>query len=305
MKRTALILLVLATAFAPRPLTQSPAASAAPQLIVKAPPELAGAASRLERSDRSRIIAVAGLLGVTDPRPPITIVLASETSELGRSTPPWIAGFANSQRDLIVMFPARAPTYPTESFEELLHHEVVHVLIARAARGADVPRWFHEGLAMAAERSWRFEDHTRFAIAIVSERRSIRQLDADFDAGPQRAARAYGVAGAFVRYLLREHGPTLAARVLAAMAEGHSVEDGFVTTTGIPLEQAERDFWQTALWHQLVPWLTSTIVIWMGIVLLALYAMRRRMEHRRAIRQKWADEERELDTIEASPTPRS
>ena len=282
-----------------------PARYEAPELIVEAPPELEGAAIRLARVDRARLVAVARLLGVGEPGPPITVVLATETSELGRTTPPSIAGFANSRRDLIVMFPARAPTYPTESFEELLHHEVVHVLIARAARGANVPRWFHEGLAMAAERSWRFEDHTRFAIAIVSERRSIGQLDADFDGGPQRAARAYGIAGAFVRDLLREHGPAFPAQVLAAMADGQTFDRGFLMATDTPLEQAERDFWRGAVWQQLVPWLTSTLVIWMGIVLLALYAMRRRTERRRALRQKWEDEERELDTIEASPTPRS
>ena len=277
----------------------------APQLIVDAPPELAGAAARLSGVDRTRLVAVARLLGVNDPGPPVTVVLATETSELGRTTPPWIAGFANSRRDLIVMFPARAPTYPSESFEELLHHEVVHVLIARAASGRGVPRWFHEGLAMAAERSWRLEDHTRFAVAVVSERRSIRQIETDFDGGPERAARAYGIAGAFVRDLLRQYGPGFPAQVLASMAGGSTFEQGFVAATGTPLEQAEREFWRNALWHQLVPWLTSTLVIWMGIVLLALYAMRRRLAYRRAIRQRWEEEERALDTIEASPTPRS
>jgi hypothetical protein len=280
-------------------------AGEAPELIVEAPPELAGAASRLKGIDRTRLVAVARLLGIDDPGPPIAVVLATETSELGRTTPPWIAGFADGRRDLIVMFPARAPTYPSESFEELLHHEVVHVLIARAARGAEVPRWFHEGLAMAAERSWRFEDHTRFAVAVVSERRSIRQIDADFDGGPERAARAYGVAGAFVRDLLRQYGPGFPARVLAAMARGTTFEQGFLAATGTPLAEAEREFWRNALWHQLVPWVTSTLVIWMGIVLLALYAMRRRLAHRRATRRRWEEEERALDTIEASTTPRS
>jgi hypothetical protein len=35
------------------------------------------------------------------------------------------------------------------------------VLITRAAGGRPVPRWFHEGLAMAAERTWGFEDQAR------------------------------------------------------------------------------------------------------------------------------------------------
>ena len=306
MKPTAFaILLLVSTAPIAAASPPSIPLDGAPELIVEAPPELSAAAARVARVDRARLIAVARLLGVSEPGPPIHVVLAMEHSELGRTTPDWIAGFANSRRDLIVMFPARAPTYPVESFEELLHHEVVHVLIARAAHGAEVPRWFHEGLAMAAERSWRFEDHTRFAVAIVSERRSVRQIDADFDSGPERAARAYGVAGAFVRELLRQYGSNLPARVLAGMGEGETFERSFLAATGTSLAAAEEDFWRTALWHQLVPWFTSTIVIWMGIVLLSFYAMRRRMDRRRALRQKWAEEDRELDTIEASPSPRS
>ena len=45
------------------------------------------------------------------------------------------------------------PATPTGGSRSLVQHEVAHVLVARAARGHGVPRWFDEGLAMAAGRA--------------------------------------------------------------------------------------------------------------------------------------------------------
>ena len=262
-----------------------------PQLTITAPSELSGAATRVARYDATRLGNVMRLVGLNDAGPAITVVLATEDSDLGRQTPRWIAGFADSRANAIVLFPARAPTYPYDSMEELLHHEVAHILIARAAPGAVVPRWFHEGLAMAAERTWRLADHTHLAVAVVGRRHSIGQLDVEFDAGAERAARAYGVSGAFVRDLLRRHGPALPTAILARLAAGERFDQAFIAATGTPLQEAERLFWRYSWWNQLVPFLTSTLVIWVGIVLLATYALRRRRQRRAALRELWEREE--------------
>jgi hypothetical protein len=55
------------------------------------------------------------------------------------------------------------------------------VLIARAAGGQAVPRWFNEGLAMAAERGWRFEDQTRVLYKLVlGPRSSLSEMNRMF-----------------------------------------------------------------------------------------------------------------------------
>ena len=98
------------------------------------------------------------LLRLDDPGGAIRVVLASDTSDWARQVPPTTAGFAVGEDSLVVLFPSRSLTYPHDTLEDVLHHEVAHVLIARAAGGRPVPRWFHEGLAMTAERTWGFED---------------------------------------------------------------------------------------------------------------------------------------------------
>jgi hypothetical protein len=267
-----------------------------PALVITAPAELQPVAAQIERFDRTRLRAIVRLVGLEQPGAPISVVLAAEDSALGRQTPDWIAGFAS--QDTIVIFPSRSPSYPHDSLEALLHHEVAHILIARAAGGQPVPRWFHEGLALATERSWGFSDRRRLAMAVVGRHGSMASLAADFNRGEAAASRAYAVSGSFVRDLLQRHGGGMPARLLARLKAGDSFEDAFISSAGMPLGQAERLFWRDSWWYQVIPFVTSSLVIWFGIMVLAGVAMRRRAQHRAALRRKWDQEEEQAESRE-------
>jgi hypothetical protein len=262
-----------------------------PALVITAPPQLQGVAAQIERLDRTRLGAIVRLVGLERGGAPIAVILAPEDSDLARQTPSWIAGFASGAADTIVIFPARSPSYPHDSLEALLHHEVAHILIARAAGDAAVPRWFHEGLALATERSWGFSDRRRLAMAVVGPRRSMAAMSADFDRGEGAASRAYAVSGSFVRDLLQRHGAGLPARLLARLNAGDSFDAAFIAAAGIPLSDAERVFWRDSWWSQVIPFVTSSLVIWIGIMFLAGVAMRRRAQQRAERRRRWEEEE--------------
>jgi hypothetical protein len=273
-----------------------------PQLSIVAPPGLEPAANGLSRLDTAKLIAVMQLVGLADAGPPITVILTPEDAPLARRTPSWVAGFADGDAGLIVIFPARTPSYPYDSMEALLHHEVAHVLIARAAPGATIPRWFHEGLAMALERTWGIRDRSELALAVVGGRRSLAALDADFRGSAASAARAYGVAGAFVDDLITRHGRGFPARVLASLAAGIPFDDAFDRATAVSLAEAERVFWRESWWYRVVPWLTSSFAIWIAIVALAVIARRRRAARRRALRERWDAEERAGERTDEPPS---
>jgi hypothetical protein len=183
--------------------------------------------------------------------------------------------------------------------EALLHHEVAHVLISRAAPGATIPRWFHEGLAMALERTWGLRDRSELALAVVGGRRSIAAIDADFGGSAAAVARAYGVAGAFVDHLIERHGRGFPARLLASLATGATFDTAFAEATVTSLAEAERIFWRESWWYRIVPWLTSSVVLWLGIVALAVAARRRRAVRRRLLHQRWEAEELERERAAA------
>lgn len=269
-------------------------AQAPPELTIIAPAELAAARSRLERFNRLPLAGIVRTVGLEEPGPPIQVVLAGEESAAARGAGAWIAGYALGNAGLVVLFPARSPAYPHDTLEDVLRHEVSHVLIARAAGGRDVPRWFHEGLSVAVERPWDFEDRSRLAWELMAgPRLRLREIDAMFDAGQAAQSRAYSLSAAFVRDLIREYGATAPAAVLRLVREDVPFEQAVVTVAGRTLGGVESEFWnRQRVWTVWVPYFTSGEAFWllvMGVAALAVWVRRRR---RAETRRRWDDEER-------------
>lgn len=265
------------------------AAMPAPQLQIVAPPEYRAEARRVERLAGSDFTAVLRMTGMVGFRRPITVVLAPESTPLARSTPDWVSGFADASRMTVVLFPARVPSYPDRTLEALLHHEVAHLMVAEAAGAAPVPRWFNEGVATVAAREWGLEDRARYALAVVGrDERTVADLDAAFAAGGRRARRAYALSASFIRFLEVEHGSDVTARILAEMKPGQSFRVAFRRATGQRLSRAEHVFFNDrALWTTWIPFLTSSVALWMGITLLALLAFARRRARSRELHERW------------------
>ncbi len=212
---------------------------------------------------------------------------------MARATPPWIAGFASGPEAPVVLFPARAAAYPYDSLEELLQHEVAHVLVDRAAGGRPVPRWLHEGIAMTAGGAWGLEDRARFTLAVAGRHAvPLAALPRLFAGGRAEAERAYAIAGAFTRDLLQRHGPGVTGAILAGVAAGLPFDDAFRRAVGESLPAAETAFWRRQTrWLRWLPLATSSTVLWIGVTLLALWAIRRRRARDAELAARWEREE--------------
>lgn len=245
----------------------------------------------------------ATLLGADEAREvPIRVVLASESSAAELGAPGWVAGYALGGSSTVVLFPSRVPVYPYRSLEELLGHEVAHILIHRASAGRPLPRWFHEGLSMLAEEAWGWEDRSRVALAVLRQGRyDLARLDRRFGR-PEEVAQAYAMAGAFVRDLVNQNGRDFPAGLLAAVASGTDFQDAFESATGHSLAEAEDSFWRRfTFWYRWLPFLTSSTALWIVIVLLALLAGRRRRQRVRALKERWELEETWADASRSDP----
>ncbi len=279
-------------------------------LRVEAPPELGSQASAVRAIAGGEWESLLDLVGLGSPGSPIRVVLATERSPLASRVASWVSGYAVPVQDTVVLFPGRVPSYPDRNMESLVRHEIAHVLIARAAGGNPLPRWFDEGTATVAAREGGIEAGARAALAAVGRGpRSLRELDSAFSGGGAAVSRAYATSAALVRDVLRRHGDTAVARILSRTARGADFEAAFEATTGeSPGEFARAYFRREALWTTWVPFLTSSTVLWMAITLLALVAIRRRRERDAAQRDAWALEEharepeREESTGEDDPS---
>ncbi|HSS78906.1 MAG TPA: hypothetical protein VLV54_19455, partial [Thermoanaerobaculia bacterium] len=184
------------------------AAVVPPQLVFAAPPRFEPTVARLRASTPSQLPSIMRLTGLADPGPPIRVVLAPEGSPEAGLVPRWVVGYAFGDQGLIVLLPERVPSYPDSSLEDVLAHETAHVLVARAAAGRPLPRWFQEGMAMIAGRSWGLDDRTRLTLALLVDRPvSLSSLDGRFARGQAEVNRAYAIAGSLVRDLLDRYGP--------------------------------------------------------------------------------------------------
>jgi hypothetical protein len=265
-----------------------------PTLRIDAPASLAAVARRVEQFPVRRLETAMTLAGLTHADTPIDVLVVAEDSDLARGTPPWISGFADARRNTVVLFPGRARSYPSDSLETLLHHEVAHILFARAAQGRPVPRWFNEGLALAAERPTGIGDRSRLAWTLVRHGAvSLSELEQLFGNGQASNQRAYAIASALVRDLLRRHGDQGTGRVLALVGQDHPFDQAFEMTTGESLQTAVDRFWSTQrLWGRWIPFLSGPAFLWMVITVLALIAIWTHRRRRAGQRRLWDEEER-------------
>jgi len=259
------------------------------QFDIRAPAELATLVPEVERLAESGLPRALRLTGRSDPGPPIVIALAPEGSPAARSAPSWVSGWADGPAGVVVLLPARVERYPDLGLGPLVRHEVTHVLVTRAAAGRPVPRWFDEGVAMAAGREWDLGDRARVALAVLSDASlPIARLDRAFAGGESEVAAAYALAGDLVRELGDRYGEPVTGAILARVARGESFAQAFANATGVTLERFESDYWaRRTLWDRWIPIVSSSVIVWSAIALLTLAAFRRKRRRAAELRALW------------------
>jgi hypothetical protein len=256
------------------------------EVAVDAPPVLAGTARRVSALDLSRLelsLTQAGL----DPPSRVQIRLIPEDAPVARETPTWIVGQAFGVQD-IVIFPARISSYPYDSLESVVRHEIVHLaLSARAGRGA-LPRWFHEGVAEAVGSGWGFTGQLRLLWA-TAQSPALSEVMALFESdGQPGTAQAYLLAVALVDDIRRRHGLDVPGAIAGRVGQGIPFERAFEMEIGESVSTATARAWSSyqgpSSW---LPLLTSSQVIWAAILALAFAALVVRLRRRAEQRRSW------------------
>lgn len=278
MGRSPLGALVLAAAFA------TSAAGAGIVIIDDAPASLSGAAERVRRIDVVQLTHKLSSAGL-DPPPRVHVTLIPEHDPRARATPAWIVGRAFEPQDVLI-FPERTASYPYESIEAIVQHEVVHLALEARADGRPLPRWFHEGVAVSVAVGWGVTDQLRLLLA-ASGRLPIREVTRLFQSDSQPdAAQAYMLAAALVDDLRRRHGAAIPGAIARRVASGASFERAFELESGETVDEATARAWSFYRgWTSWILFLTGTSAVWSAILALAgiafLVQVRRRLRRRR------------------------
>ena len=274
--------LVLVTTLAAR--------SAHADIVVRAPSALAAYADRVGRVDRAALTDALASAGLELPSE-IHITLVAEGDESARAIPRWIAGLAWGDRD-IVIFPTRVLSYPYDSLESVVRHEVTHLALDARAGGAALPRWFHEGVATSVDSGWKTAARFQLLLAMLSRPDTAELTRLFVSPSESDMARAYLLSARLVHDLREQYGPGVIGAVARRVASGMPFDEAFRAETGMAPDAAADAAWAGyRRWTAWVPTVTSPSAAWTLILVLAVVAFvvqRRRRVRRRG---RWDDEE--------------
>ena len=259
-------------------------------LTVHAPPSLSGEADRIRAVDTTRLGDALERAGLSLP-PRIDITLIEDDDPRAGSVPSWIVGFASGEQD-IVIFPERVLSYPYDSLESVVRHEITHLALNVEARLRPLPRWFHEGVAVSVDAGWNTEARLRLLIAMLA-RPDIAQLTRLFASpSPSETQQAYLLSALLVDDLRRRHGADFPGAVAAQVASGLPFERAFQLEAGESPDAAAARAWAGyRRWTAWVPSLTSASAAWTFILVLALLAFVVQRRRRARRRRQWDEED--------------
>lgn len=280
-----LLLVILALSAAPR--------AAEWVLTVAAPASLEPAAQRIRSVDAQSLADALQRAGLALP-PRVHVTLIAEDDTRASNVPAWFVGLASGVDDIVIL-PNRVLSYPYDSLESVMRHEVVHLSLNARAGGRPLPRWFHEGVAVSIESGWGLGDRVRLVVAGFSgpPLEDVTRLFAS-DARAD-TTEAYLLAAALVDELRRAHGAALPGRLAARVAAGVTFASAFEIETGETPSQAAARAWRSyRRWTSWMPLATSGSAVWMLILAMAFVAFFVRLSKRARRRRQWDDEEDSL-----------
>ena len=259
-------------------------------ILVTAPASLSGYAARVRATDIVSLTDALRRAGLELP-PEIRVTLIAEDDEGAATIPKWIAGLASGERD-VVIFPTRVLSYPYDSLESVVRHEVAHLALSRRAGGRPLPRWFHEGVATSVDSGWQTTARLNLLLAMLA-RPDIAELTRLF-ASPSESdtAQAYLLSALLVHDLRERHGPAIPGAIAGRVAAGVPFVEAFRLETGVTPGAAADEAWADyRRWTAWVPAVTSPSAAWTMILVLALVAFLAQRRRRARSRKRWDDED--------------
>jgi len=253
--------------------------------------EDAQAARRILTVAGERADAIAREMGLA-ALSPVTITIAATDEDFGRQTaggvPDWGVGCADPGGGTIVVKSPRIVPYPLQ-VEDVVVHELAHVAVGRVLRGIPVPRWFHEGIAMAVAGEWRLGESGDVAAALAGGHLlPLRALRSRFPESGRAAMLAYTESFYAVELMKQRAGARTPGELVRTIAFEGSFDRALAAMTGgdeESLDEALAGFVERRLgWSHL---LMNGRFMFAGVAVLFLIAVVIRVRRSRRRMAEW------------------
>lgn len=211
--------------------------------------------------------------------------------------PDWADGTAYARSGLVFLRSPGIRPGTASPLDQVLDHELVHVLLGSAFGARPVPRWLQEGLAQYYAGEIEADDAERIARGLFgSGLFHLQDLVAGFPSDAGRASLAYAQSADFVGWMAETYGPDSHRVLIAELVAARPVDMALRTATGADMESLDKA-WRNRL---VTPenWLRGAAasgVFWLLPVGALLYGWSWRRKRNRARMKRWEEEERRED----------
>jgi len=212
---------------------------------------------------------------------------------LGPAFPDWGAAAAIPERNLIVV---KSPDhFPVgKSLDELLGHELGHLMLDNASGRLWLPRWFEEGFCQLISGEWRLAQDFLITRAVWgSGLIPLTALESVNSYGGAKASLAYAQSYLAISALVRDFGIEVLPDFLERYRENNNFYNAFFQATGYDYIEWVGD-WQnkTAHRYRLLVYLFDPAVLLPLIALLFVILYLIKIYQVRKKRKRWELEER-------------
>lgn len=227
----------------------------------------------------------------------LTVYVASNQAQfeklVGAGFPDWGLACALPSKRAIVLRDPRTAKKGKRDLEEVITHELTHILLHWDLAGTHIPRWFDEGLAMSQSQEWRMGmDFTLAKAKLTGSLLPLREIDRVNTFWWQKADLAYAESFSALLWLEKSFGPATVPKIIEGLRDGYSMNGAMWRATGLGLRDCENLWLQ---WvrrrYNLLALFADTSLLWLGLAILFILTFLVKRWRQRAILRRWKREE--------------
>ena len=193
-------------------------------------PRYSRVAEKVDQIAREELPRLMSEVGLTQLKP-IEIIVTDDARAYDRALthelPNWGVAFAILEEQRILVDVNKA-TRAYNSLDEVVPHELSHLLVRQRVPDAGLPIWFSEGMAQWQAREWSLVDSWQLMQGVFTgSAPRIMDLDRQYPADETRAQDAYRISYAAFTYLFEDVGFAKLPEFLGVIEANKSFVDGF------------------------------------------------------------------------------
>jgi len=216
---------------------------------------------------------------------------------VGKNIPHWSDGLASPMKNMIIL---KSPKWiPTDKdINAIAIHELVHIMVDRAAKGDPIPRWLNEGLAVYYSGEKGYASSTLISKSLITRSLiPLSDIDDVLSFHLDKAQLAYQQSYLAVVYLFNNYGGEAVRNIILKVSEGIDLNEAFIEVIDRDLWEFEQEWLQYIekqyRWHFLVEVDNYLWVLILGIFVLGFVVIRRR--NKRIIKRWQKEDEDEIE----------